>query len=143
MARLKYFLFIFFVVSGIAGYGYLKSVPGAENGKENLPRIEITPQSFDFGQAEYGQILEYDFKLKNSGKDILEIKRVATSCACTSAKASLEMLDPGQETNLHVTYNTGAMSGSHGRGEQERIIYVRTNDPANPQSEVMIYANVK
>jgi len=143
MKNLKYFLIIFFIILAVAGYGYFKSVPGVSEGYKNLPKIEITPKDFDFGEAVYGQVLEYDFKIKNLGKELLEIKRVATSCACTSAKTALEIISPGQEAYLHVTYDTGAMSGSHGRGQQERIIYVRTNDPISPQAEVMISAYVQ
>lgn len=143
MGKLKYFLIIILVILGVASYGYFKSVPGLKEGISNVPQIEITPKDFDFGGANYGQVLEYDFKLKNLGKAVLEITRVATSCACTSAKVALEKINPGQEADLHVTYDTGAMSGSHGRGQQERIIYVRSNDPLNPQEEVMIYANVR
>lgn len=141
--KLKYFIIIFFVISAVAVYGYFKSVPGIKNQETARPQIEITPKDFNFGEAVYGQVLEYDFKLKNLGQEILEITRVATSCACTSAKAALEKINPGEEISLRVTYDTGAMSGSHGRGRQERIIYVKSNDPANPQTEVMIYANVK
>ena len=143
MEKFKYFSILGFIILGLAGYGYFKSIPGADEGNENLPKIEITPKNFNFGEANYGEILEHNFKIKNLGKEILEIKRVATSCACTSAKAVLEKIQPGQETNLTVTYDTAAMSGSHGRGKQERIIYVKSSDPINPQAEVIIYANVK
>ena len=89
------------------------------------------------------KVVEYIFKVKNTGNEALEIKKVATSCACTTAKIDKEKINPGKETNLLVVYNTGAMSGSHAKGEQERIIYVRSNDSVNPQVEVMIYADVK
>lgn len=139
----KYFLIIILVILGVAVYGYIKSVPGIKNNSARLPKIEITPEFFDFGIIEYGKIVEFGFKIKNLGNEPLEIKRVATSCACTSAKAALEIINPGQETNLKVTYNTGAMSGSHGKGKQERIIYVKSSDPVNPQEEIMIQAYVQ
>jgi len=129
------------VVLGLAGYGYFKSIPGIEPG--NLPQIEITPKSFDFGEVQYGDIAEYSFKIKNTGSEILEIKRLATSCGCTSAKIAKVELNPGEEADLRVTYDSGAMSGPHGKGEQERIIYVKSSDPVNPQVEVMVYANVR
>ncbi|KKT16741.1 MAG: hypothetical protein UV98_C0023G0001, partial [Parcubacteria group bacterium GW2011_GWB1_43_6] len=109
----------------------------------NLPQIEITPKSFDFGEVQYGDIAEYSFKIKNTGSEILEIKRLATSCGCTSAKIAKVELNPGEEADLRVTYDSGAMSGPHGKGEQERIIYVKSSDPVNPQVEVMVYANVR
>jgi hypothetical protein len=134
---------LFLFIIGLAVLGYSRAVPGVENQTGNYPRIEITPGSFDFGEVKYGQIAEYTFKVKNSGSKILEIKKVATSCACTSAEIEKEIIEPNEEIGLRVTYNTGLMSGSHAKGEQERIIYVKTNDPINPQVEVTISAYVE
>lgn len=143
--KLKIFVFLILVILilGLAVFGYFNSIPGAENQTNNLPKIEISPQDFDFGDIDYGQVVEYSFKIKNLGKEILEIKRVATSCACTTAKIAKEIINPGEETDLIVRYDTGLMAGSHGKGRQERIIYVKSNDPVNPQIEAVIYANVK
>lgn len=131
------------VIAGIAISGYFKAIPGVENQGGSLPQIEITPKSFDFGEINYGEIVEYSFKVKNLGDENLEIKRVATSCACTTAEIEKEVLSPGEEVELLVTYDTGAMSGAHAKGEQERIIYLKSNDPVNPQVEAMIYAVVR
>lgn len=137
----KLFLIIgLVIIFGLLIYGYFRAVPSQGNA-----RIEITPKSFDFGEVEYGQELEYIFKVKNSGTEILEIKRVATSCACTKAKLKTQnsKLKSGEEVELVVTYDTGAMSGPHGKGRQERIIYIQSNDPINPQVEVFINAYVR
>ena len=141
-------LIIFSIVGIIAlillGYGYLKAVPGPkDNQTGSLPIIEITPKLFDFGEISYGDVAEYTFTLKNLGDEDLEIKRVATSCACTTVKVTEETIAPGEETELQVTYDTGVMSGPHGMGYQERIIYVKSSDPLNPQVEVMISAYVR
>ncbi|HDZ54122.1 MAG TPA: DUF1573 domain-containing protein [Candidatus Nealsonbacteria bacterium] len=143
--RLKiwFFSILGLLILGMAVYGYFQAISGPENGAENAPKIEITPEFFDFGEIEYGKVVEYIFKVKNTGKEILEIKRVATSCACTVAKISKEKISPNEEVELLVTYDTGAMSGPHGRGKQERIIYVKSSDFINPQVEVKIYANVR
>ncbi len=137
------FAIILLVVVGMAIYGYFKATPGIENQGKLRPEIEITPQFFDFGEIKYGEVASYTFSVKNLGNEILEIKRVDTSCACTTAKTSKEKISPSEEAELRVSYDTGAMSGPHGRGEQERIIYVKSSDPINPQVEVKIYANVK
>lgn len=134
------------VILGLAMVGYLKAVPGVENGKreDGRPQIDVTPKSFDFKEVEFGKVVNYSFKVKNLGNEILEIKKVATSCACTTAKVNQEKISPGKETELLVTYDTAAMGrSSHGTGEQERIIYVKSSDPITPQVEVMIYAYVK
>lgn len=122
--------------------GYTKATLPATD-LSGQPKIEITPLSFDFGEIEYGKVVESRFKVKNAGTETLEIKRVATSCGCTQAKVDKEKISPGEEAELKVVYDSGAMSGSHAKGKQERIIYLKSNDPRQPQIEVMIYAEVK
>ena len=135
---------IILVIFGLATVGYFKAVPGVEHQTENRPQIELTPKTFNFNEIEYGSIAEHTFKVKNLGTETLEIKRIATSCACTSAEVGKKILKPDEETNLKVIYNTGLMGDSpHAKGEQERIIYIKTNDPINPQVEVTIHAYVK
>ena len=141
LSNLKFFIILALVILVIAIFGYFKATPSPKSQK-NLPKIEITPKFFDFGEIKYGQVVNYSFKVKNSGQEILEIKRVATSCGCTRAKIAKEKINPGQETELLVTYDSGSMP-LHGSGRQERIIYLRSNDPLYPQAEVRIYATVK
>ena len=139
-------LIILFIVTAAAlsmlGYGYIKATPGPEVSGGLSPIIEVTPKFFDFGEVAYGDVAKHTFVLKNAGIQPLEIKRISTSCACTTAKAAIETISPGQETELTVTYDTGAMSGPHGKGEQERIIYIWSNDPISPQIEITIHARV-
>ena len=131
------------IVLGLAVYGYFKAVPAPSDQLENRPKIEITPQSFDFGEVEYGEKAEHTFDIMNLGGETLEITRLSTSCGCTTAEIDKESIPAGEQAELEVVYNTGAMTGAHAKGEQERIIYVKTNDPVNPQVEVTISAYVR
>lgn len=140
--KIIYFVIFVLVVIGLSVYGYFKAVPGVENQTEIMPKIEITPISFDFGEVRYGDIVEHIFYVKNLGQEVLEINKVATSCACTTAKISKEKIEPNETVDLVVTYNTGLMSGIHAKGKQERIIYIKSNDPINPQIEAVITAYV-
>lgn len=142
-SKVKFSLILGLIILSLAVYGYFKSVPGVDNQATSRPQIEINPLSFDFGDIVYGQVVEQAFKVRNTGSEILEIKRLATSCGCTSAKIAKEQINPGEEAELRVTYDTGAMSGPHGKGRQERIVYIKSSDPVNPQIEIMIYADVK
>ena len=142
--KLKYSLIIFVIIFIVfAIYGYFKAIPGIGDSAEKYPAIEAVPDFFDFGEIEYGKIAEHAFKVKNSGDEVLEIKRLSTSCACTSAEIGKEKLNPGEETDLFVKYNTGLMTGAHAKGDQERIVYIKSNDPINPQIEITIKAYVK
>lgn len=135
-SKVKILIPVVFVLL-LLGLGYLRAVPRAKEGS-SYPRIEISPQTYNYGNISYGDVVNYDFTVKNSGSQPLGISKVATSCGCTIAKISSQELGPGQTATLHVTYNSGAMTGSMGQGEQERIIYVKSNDPNNPQAEVTI-----
>jgi hypothetical protein len=141
-SKILFFLILGLIILGLAGYGYFIAT-SARQAQNNLPKIEIAPKFFDFGSVEQGRILEQSFVIKNSGKGILKIKRIAASCACTSAEAAKKVLNPGEKTLLSVRYDTGAMSGPHGKGKQERIVYIQSNDPLNPQTEVRITAMVR
>ncbi len=143
MSKSKFWIILILIIVVLAIYGYFKAIPGSENQAANQPRIEVFPKSWDFKEINYGEILEYTFKVKNLGKEVLEIRKVATSCACTTAEINKERINPNEEAELLVRYDTGAMSGSHAKGNQERIIYIRSNDSLNPQIEVMIYAYVR
>ncbi len=140
--KIKFTIGLILVILVFAIYGYFSAVPGVEDNIDKS-QIEITPQLFDFGQIEYGQVAEYVFKVKNLGSQVLEINKVATSCGCTTAQVSQEKINPQEEAELKVVYNTGVMTGAHAKGDQERIIYVKSNDPINPQIEVTISAYVK
>lgn len=131
------------IILALAAYGYLRAVAASESQTAAVPRLEISPPSFDFGAIDYGQSVEYNFKVANSGGEVLEITRVTTSCACTSAKINREQINPGEEAELKVIYDTGKMSGAHAKGKQERIIFIRSNDPARPQAEAAITAVVE
>jgi len=141
MKKTLIIFFIFFLV--FIAYGYFKSVPGVENLGEEYPIIVIIPEFFDFEEVQYGELAQHIFVVKNTGKEVLEINRLSTSCACTSAEIEKEVLSPGEEMELSVKYDTGLMTGPHGMGNQERIIYIKSNDPVNPQIEVTIKAYVK
>jgi hypothetical protein len=142
LSKIKFFLILGVIVLGIASIGYFKAIPGVQN-QESLPKIEITPKTFDFGEINFGDVVNYSFQVKNLGKEILEIKRLATSCPCATAKIAKEKIEPGEEVELLVSYDSEMMGPAHGKGRQERIIYVKSNDPVNPQVEVMIYATIK
>lgn len=129
------------IIFGLTLLGYFRATPGIKTQNGDLPKIEISPEVYDFGEINYGEVVSYGFKVRNLGQAVLEIKRVATSCACTTAKIAKEKIEPGEEVELLVTYDSGLMP-LHGSGREERIIYLRTNDPINPQVEVRIYATV-
>ena len=132
------------VFVGLAIFGYYQSVPSAERAQGSQPQITVEPTTYDFGNLVFGVIAEKKFKIKNLGPGVLQIIRITTSCSCTSANIEKNQLNSDEETELLVRYDTAAMgSGSHGKGQQDRIIYIKSNDPTQPQVELTTTAFVQ
>jgi hypothetical protein len=104
------------------------------------PRIEVTPPFMDLGDVTK-EGFNYTFTVGNSGTKALEIDRVSTSCGCTSASIDQDLIMPGEEAGLHVSFNPKLME-EEVRGKVTRIIFIRSNDPENPEVEIKISANV-
>ncbi|MFQ6033893.1 MAG: DUF1573 domain-containing protein, partial [Candidatus Bipolaricaulia bacterium] len=105
------------------------------------PRIEIVPGSSDFGVISY-RAVERSFTVRNVGGSPLQITGLSTSCGCTSAKIGREELLPGEETELLVTFDPNLME-ERLEGEIYRVVYVKSNDPRQPEVEIEIRATLK
>jgi hypothetical protein len=95
----------------------------AQAGKSGGPRMEIEPSEHDFGPASQDQKLVYDFVVKNTGTEDLELLRIATSCGCAAALPAERIVPPGGSTRLTVTLETRKYKGA-----VERSISVASND---------------
>jgi len=124
-----------FVIAGISLYSYFDS------DRPSPPRIEITPSSYDFGVIPY-QAVERSFIVKNVGGSPLRITGLSTSCGCTQAKIEEEVLLPGEETELLVTFDPNLME-ERLEGEVYRVVHVKSNDPAQPEVEIEIWATLE
>jgi hypothetical protein len=71
------------------------------------PIIKFESDSHDFGVVEQGTSHKHIFKFKNTGNEDLKIIEVKPSCGCTAALLSTEIITPGGEGELEVTFNSG------------------------------------
>lgn len=138
----------------IVVYGYAKVPEGTSQDFSNNngsgisvikgPAIEAAPDSHDFGTVIYGDVAEHTFIVKNLGDEPLEILRLSTSCGCTNATIAEEdkIIAPGQSVDMLVTFDPAVHKDDSDLGYVTRIVYIKTNDPANPEVEVEITAKV-
>jgi hypothetical protein len=96
------------------------------------PEIAFKVEKQSFGEVPQGPKLEGSFVFTNTGKNILEVKNVTTSCGCTGAVVDgKKEFQPGEEGAIKFTFNT------EGRlGHNEKTITVYTNDMKNPTKNV-------
>jgi uncharacterized cupredoxin-like copper-binding protein len=103
----------------------------------NAPKINFSETQHDFGKVTEGKVVDYTFKFINSGKSILEIKDVKTSCGCTAAIVSSKKLEPGKEGTLRVELDT-----KDREGKMSRNVTIQSNDPEEPNKVLIIFADV-
>jgi hypothetical protein len=123
------------IIGGAIFYQYFKL-----ESPVSPPVIEIIPASYDFGDIPYKKV-ETTFKIKNLGGENLEILGVSTSCGCTKAYAKENIIPPGGETELIVTFDPNLMDYKV-VGKVFRAVFVSSNDPLNEEVRIDITANV-
>jgi hypothetical protein len=111
---------------------------GADERPTAAPRIQVEPESFDFGKAQPGKTLRKEFTIRNFGDAALVIEGVSTTCGCTAAISAQSRVEPGGRTSLRVTFETRTFSG-----KVERQVLVRSNDPKTPLLQVRVSATVE
>jgi len=102
------------------------------------PSVWVDSDKHDWGKVPGTETVEHVFKVRNTGGAALNIARVQTSCGCTAAVLDHQFLKPGEETRLKVTFDP---RGRH--GAQTRTIWIHSNDPKNPQKQIVIQADIQ
>jgi uncharacterized membrane protein len=102
------------------------------------PKIEIIGGDvYDWGDVKLSEgPLKATIKIKNTGDKELIIQNVKPSCGCTTAPLDKDRLKPGETANLDVTLKVS--SG----GKTSKSIRIASNDPAVPNKNLTISANV-
>lgn len=107
--------------------------------KESLPRIVVEPASQELGEISQ-QKIELTYTVRNEGKSDLQILKISTSCDCTKAVIDQNQITPGQSAALSVTLDP---TEDNLYGDVTRLIYLRSNDPENPEVSVEFHAIIQ
>lgn len=114
------FLFLVFLTALV---GATASVVLAQEKKADGPQMEIEPEEHDFGNVQQNQNLVHEFTITNTGSEDLIIRRISTSCGCTAALVSENVVPAGESTTLEVKLETRKY-----KGVVQRSISVASND---------------
>ena len=103
------------------------------------PSIYFPEDYWDFGEITPDEIPIHIFKFKNIGNEVLIIKETKVSCeSCIDPIISTRELNPGEEGELKITVNSLNMIGRF-----TKRIYVKSNDPVNPQVTIIVSGFIK
>ncbi len=107
---------------------------------EGPGRIDLSTTEFALGTIPNTEPVSHTFKIRNVGKGRLEITGVSTSCGCTIAEVADRVLDPGEATELVVTFDPQVHDGE--TGTFLRQVYIRSNDPETPEAVLTLHVTV-
>ena len=80
------------VIVGVAFLGSKGASNQAETPLTEIPGLTSTPESYDLGNVPIdGGMVTKNYEIKNTTKEKMKLKKIATSCMCT--KASVEAGD--------------------------------------------------
>ena len=94
--------------------------------------------SWDFGTVKEGTAVKHTFTLTNESKKPLNITSINTSCGCTASEADKRSLEPGESTQITVTFDSKGYSG-----QIRQYVYIGTDNPQEALIKFVIMAEVK
>ncbi len=92
--------------------------------------VQIIDSVYDFGSVKEGDIVEYNFRFKNTGNKPLIIFEATASCGCTVPEKPEHPVKPGEIGFLKVKFNSDRKPG-----EAHKSISISSN--ANPEFPVL------
>jgi hypothetical protein len=101
------------------------------------PRITLVDPVKDFGTVPKGEVLNWEFTIRNSGDENLQILRVQPACGCTVAEFD-SVIAPGETGRVVAQLKTESF-----QGPISKPITIQSNDPDSPTTQVAIKAIVK
>lgn len=109
--------------------GGVVSNPNTANGtidKDALPILSFEKDFHDFGKLISGEQVTYAFKFKNTGKSLLLISNVSTSCGCTVSAFPKQPIKPGEGSTIDVSFDS---EGRHGLQTKTVTVFTNTQPP--------------
>lgn len=104
------------------------------------PAVALDTTELDFGSLSAPMVKTRTVEVRNTGRAPLRIEAISSSCACTTGKMDASVIPPGDAASMRVTFDTVA----HGpqTGPARHAVFLRTNDPRNPEVEIAVRAVV-
>lgn len=119
---------------GFHGFAGAQEEPAPATG---TPRLEVSTQLWDFGEAWEGEVLECQVTVKNVGDAPLHILKVDRSCGCTVPTKPKSPLAPGESDHLGIRYESKGRSGN-----VNHTVTLITNDPRRERTTIRIQGHL-
>lgn len=102
------------------------------------PRVKVVDSVYNFGTVVQGSHVKHSFAIRNAGTKDLIITGVKSTCGCTVAAPSKNLVVPGDESAIAVDFDTHFQ-----KGHRDKTVSVMTNDPDSPAVSLTLQGDVK
>ena len=105
--------------------------------KEQVSAITLQPKEYGFGMItkEKG-IVKTVFALTNTGTKDVVFEAISTSCGCTSAEVSENVVQPGKTVSLVVSFDPNFHQEPEGRFS--RTVFLQTSEGVELQAKIYL-----
>ena len=104
----------------------------------SAPQVTAEVLEYDFGEVIQGDKVNYTFRFRNTGDELLMIGSVHSSCGCTAALLSSKQIAPGDVGEIKTTFDSDNF-----RNKIHKTITLETNDPDNAVVKFQLKGVVK
>ena len=126
-----------FACTGLASAQLPPPPPEVARPVGNDGYLKFDEESFSFGDIWDHKKVTHEFTFTNTGKEVLTITDVKSSCGCTVPQLTKTQYAPGESGKITVIFNPENRSG-----QQHKVITVTTDSKITPTVRVAFTAKV-
>ncbi len=99
------------VLSLSCNSGTKQAVPATQSNESGTAKFVFSEEIHNFGSLKAGEIVSFTFIFRNEGTKTLSITGINSGCGCTEVKIPDKTIEPGQEGQIEVIYNSAGEVG--------------------------------
>lgn len=100
--------------------------------------IAFSSTTLQMGNMQSGAVRSQKITIQNTGKSVLNIRRIDTDCSCTLLNLPSNNIQPGDSIEAVIKYDS-----LFKKGKQSKLIKLYSNDPVLPVATLFVKAFVK
>ena len=136
-SRLCHLTMVFFLILiSSCNSGTQKTIPRDQAIESGAGKLVFSEEIHNFGALKAGEIVSFTFIFKNEGTKTLTITSVDAGCECTEVKIPDKIIEPGEEGQMEVIYNS---AGEVGKQLKTITLF---SDADEPEKKIYIKANI-
>ncbi|GAB5403327.1 MAG: DUF1573 domain-containing protein [Aureliella sp.] len=109
-----------------------------EQSSVGTPKVEVDGGTrYDFGSMMHGETMSHTFTFRNIGDGPLNLTMGSTTCKCTLSNLENAILEPGEETEIKLTWTARSLLSDFGQSAT-----INTTDPSATEVKLVVSGKI-